>query len=344
MNNGRNDRWRSLNDRWLRFHRHSPTADDGSAFPNAIHSPYLNLPTTSLPVDVENNRSSEEIEDLEIENDGQELRNAEEWIRDTTAESSYGTAGQYLDDAEDTTQATYLLETQPRSPRRPYLGRTRAPNPPCLLSRYRVTVGAPSPLKDPDAEPRGSPRRRRRPEDIPNDEVHLVATNQRSHIVRPVSGCSLGQSHHPPCNRRPTLNRSIRQGSSPPPASRTIQGVPILEPHFAVGNYNLRPRGTSSTSSGSGRGHRRESFSRTADSDGLFEDTEVESQSRKRRRAGPRRCPASASTSVPGPRSHPTLLHGKLAPSPPKGLLANLKLWYIRRPASAFGSRTSPKC
>jgi len=312
MENGRNDHC-------LAFHRPFYAIDDGPAYPQTIYSPYLNHPATSIPVDAENNRSSEETEELEFEDDGQEIHNAQDWIRDTTTESSYGTTSPYLDDAEDTTQATYLLRTQSSSPRRPYLGRSHAPNPPCLLSRYRVAFGAPSPSTDPDAVPGRSTRRRRRPEDVPNDEVNFVAASQRPHTVRPLSGGALRPSHHPQWSRRPALNGFIAPGSSTQPASRTVQGLPVLEPHVAVGNYNLRPRGSPSTATTSGRGLRRESFSRTADSNGLFEDTEVESQSRKRRRAGPERCSTSASTSVPGSRSRPTSLQGKSAPSPLEG-------------------------
>ncbi len=311
MNNGRHDHG-------LAVHRHFYTGGDGPAYHYATYSPYLNHPTTSVAADVEYNPSSEDIEELDIEYDGEEIQNAGDWIRDTTAESSHETAGPYLDDTEDTTQATYLLRTHLNSPRRPYLGRSHAPNPACLLSRYRVPFAAPGSLTDLDAGPGGSTRRPRRPEDSPNDDVSFADARQRPHIVRPVSGGAPRPNPHSSWSRQPAFNGPIGQGSPPSFASRTVQGVPILEPHVAVGNYNLRPRASSSTSNNSGRGNRREPSSRTADSNGLLEDTEVESQSRKRRRAGPGRCPTSASTSVPGPRSHPTSLQGKLAPFPPE--------------------------
>lgn len=297
MNNGRHDHG-------LALHRALYIGDDGPAYPHATYSPYLNHPTPSIPVDEENNRSSEEIEELEFEYDGPEIQKAENWIKETTVESSYDTASPYVGDAEDTTQAVYLLRTHSSSPRRPYLGRTHAPNPACLLSRYRVAFGAPSPLTDLDVGPGGSTRRPRRPEDIPNDEVRFVAASQRPHILRPVIGDAPRPSHHP-WSRRPAFNGPIRQGSPPPSASWTVQGSPILESDVTVGNYNLRPRGSPSASSNSGLGHRRESLSRTAGSDGLFEDTEVELQSRKRRRAGP--------------RSRLAALQGRLPPSPLEG-------------------------
>lgn len=312
MNNGRHDHG-------LALHRPHHTGDDGPDYPHATNSPYFNHPTSSIPSEEENNRSSEEIEEPEIEFDGQEIQDGEDWIRETSVESFCDIASPYLGDAEDTTQAAYLLRTHSSSPRRPYLGRTHAPNPACLLDRYWVAFGAPSPLTDPDAGPGGSTRRRRPPEDVPNDRVPFAAAGQRPDIVRPVLGDGPRPSHQSPWSRRPALQGPIEQGSPPPSTSRTVQGVPISEPHVTVGNYNLRPRGSPAKFSSYGLRHPGESFSRIAGSNGLLEDTEVGPQSRKRRRAGPGRCPASASTSVPGSRSRRTSLQGKLAHSRPEG-------------------------
>lgn len=312
MNNGRHDPG-------LALHQPFYTGGDGPAYHHATYSPYLYHPVTPVPVDLEHNRSSEEVEELDIEYDGEETENADHWMRDTTAQDYRGTAGPYLDNTKDTTQATYLFRTHLSSPRRPYLGRSHAPNPACLLSRYRVPCGAPNPLTDPDTGPGGSTRRPRRPEDIPNDEIRFVTASRRPHIAHPISGAAPRLIHHSSWSRQPALNGTLGQGGPPSFTSRTVQGVPILERPGAVGNYNLRPRGSSSTSSSPGCGHRRESSSRSADSNGLLEETEVESQSRKRRRAGPGRCPTSASALVPGPRSRPTSLQGILAPAPPVG-------------------------
>lgn len=297
MNNGRYDDGHAI------YHPFA-TVSEGSAYPRPVHGTFLDYPATPVLADEESGRSSDEIEEAEIDDDGQELPNQDIATEGTFAENFNATAGPSFTYAEENTQARHLFGNFSRFTRRPYLTLSRAANPSSPHSSYQLAPAI-GPSTTSNAVRGGSSHHPIQQQNIQLDEAQLMAANQRRQLLR--------QAQHPSWNRRRGSNRPVSQDCSFPSISGTVLEVPTLQPCFNIGSYNLRPRGLP-MSSGAGRGRRRESFSRTVNSDGLHDDTESESQTRKRRRAGSGRCPAAASSSVPTCRSRPASLQGRSAP------------------------------
>ena len=299
------------NDGWADPDAPPPTEDEEVVFAHPLHGTHQDHPMTLVPLDVEDDHSNEEMEEEGADNDGQETTLIGNRAGGAPVNGYYETAGPSFEEGFDYTDTIHPLRNPSRSARHPSSGRSlklptgsHARNPACPIGRSRFTSRTPESVAASSAIAGSAPRRSRRSGDSMNSESHSSPASRGLHT----------QGQPLPRNRRLVSSRPTAQDSSPPPALSTALGPSALEPHINSCTYNLRPRGSSSTSNGSGRGYRRDSFSRTANSDGLFEDTEVELQNRKRRRGEPGSDPAAAGTLAPGYRKHLTTPSCKSAP------------------------------
>lgn len=238
---------------------------------------------------VQRNREPEEVEDGDSEDSDSAPSN---WVEDFPPYSYDELIGLCTAEDRDQLGAAYTLKSSSRLTGRYILGQSHARSLACLLGRSPL-AGQHSKSSAALTPSLGNgPRCRRRSEEA-------SPSSTRSPVSRGVYRQGQQQSREKRrASSRPTTHHDSRQSV----ASNTSE-LTALQSQTDTDTRCFWPRASPTASGGSRRGSHLEVSLQTIDGHGSFEESGVELQSRKRRRAEASGDPNPATSSVPGFRS-----------------------------------------